>query len=88
MRQHDSAFYVISLGFSCWAMWPNKANDISEYDDDESTHSVVKDRNVEMSSIQAQSFAQNDTPFTPRTQAFHTLNQDLPLRQHQNARFG
>lgn len=69
----------------------DEENDIdidNDNDNDvESAHSAPKTQTVPMRSFHAPAFAPNhDSPFTPRTQAFHTLNRDpvvrkeLPLR--------
>lgn len=81
--------YLLNLGFAAYCMWPNKINDeIDEDDDDESeTHSEPKNgQRWEMQSMKSpMSFRQ--APYTPRTQAFHTLDRQLPLRSQQT-RFG
>lgn len=53
-------------------MWPNPELDIPE-DDDEDDHVRSKEE-VEMQPT--------SVPFTPRTQAFHTLDRKLPLRSN------
>lgn len=78
----------MSLALSIYALLPNKINDISEDDDEEegSTTSEPKDRGVwEMHNMKMPD--SRATPFTPRTQAFHTLDRQLPLRSQQN-RYG
>jgi hypothetical protein len=69
--------YLLNLGFSIWALWPDKINDIEEDDDDDYTPPKQEPDYVEMQGMMGA------MPFTPRTQAFHTLNRDLPLRSHQ-----
>lgn len=86
--------YVLSVGFTIWAMWPSPLNDREEDPDDDDRDSLqdvsgsdtysapMKPRIVEMRSLHTPGFASVDSPFTPRTTAFHTLNRsDLPLRQ-------
>lgn len=82
-----SVIYLLGLGFTAWAMWPNKANDVADEDDDDvdslqSASAPAKaNATVQMRSLHTPGFAASDSPFTPRTTAFHTLNRDLPLRQ-------
>jgi hypothetical protein len=73
--------YLFNLGFAAWAMWPNKElNDVDE-DDNDSLYGYDA-KPVEMQNIKTGPLV-SATPFTPRTQAFHTLNRQLPLRaQH------
>lgn len=87
--------YLVGLGMAVWAMWPNKANDLNKDPDDEDRDSLqdvdgavgtseaaIKPRTVEMRSLHTPGFAPVDSPFTPRTTAFHRLDRsDLPLRQ-------
>lgn len=76
--------YVVNLGFCCYAMWPNPANDIPDEDEDEDTMSEEtrqEYKNWEMQNMKTPTAAVTPTPFTPRTQAFHTLDRTLPLRQ-------
>ncbi|KAF7546607.1 hypothetical protein G7Z17_g8316 [Cylindrodendrum hubeiense] len=78
--------YLLNLTFAIWAMLPNKVNDIVKDEDDEFTVSEPKEsHNWEMQSMKSPMGYQ--PPFTPRTQAFHTLDRQLPLR-NQPARFG
>ncbi|KAJ4131112.1 hypothetical protein NW768_006653 [Fusarium equiseti] len=78
------AVYLCNLGFSIYALLPNKINDVSEDDEEEegSTTSEPKERGVwemhNMKTPDAQAM-----PYTPRTQAFHTLDRQLPLRAQQ-----
>lgn len=87
------ALYTIALGFTIWAMWPSRLNDLEMDPDDDDRDSLqdvggemssaapAKPRIVEMRSLHTPGFAAVDSPFTPRTTAFHTLNRtDLPLR--------
>ncbi|KAH7256666.1 hypothetical protein BKA59DRAFT_507580 [Fusarium tricinctum] len=82
------ALYLCNLGCCIYAMLPNKINDISDEDEEEegSTTSEPKDRGVwEMHNMKTPSI--RSMPYTPRTQAFHTLDRQLPLRSQQQ-RFG
>ncbi|EFY87722.1 hypothetical protein MAC_06208 [Metarhizium acridum CQMa 102] len=78
--------YVLNLGFALYAMWPNPINDVDEDDEDrESTSSDPKERSTwEMQSMKSP-VSVRESPFTPRTQAFHTLDRQLPLRQPKQA---
>lgn len=68
-------------------MWPDPANNVPEQDrDDELQSSVGEIKNWELQSINPNS-KMMEGPFTPRTQAFHTLDRQLPLRSQQAARF-
>lgn len=87
-NQFCSALYLCNLGCCIYAMLPNKINDISDEDEEEegSTTSEPKDRGVwEMHNMKTPSI--RSMPYTPRTQAFHTLDRQLPLRSQQQ-RFG
>ncbi len=69
-------------------MWPNKVNDIVEDDEDQAsaTSADFKERgNWEMYGMKSPASAYA-SPFTPRTQAFHTLDRQLPLRQQHDVR--
>ena len=61
-------------------MLPNKELDMEDdSDDDEFGRNNRKDKGV---SVEMQPTPPNQqTPFTPRTQAFHTLDRKLPLRE-------
>ncbi|KAG6036936.1 hypothetical protein E4U41_005409 [Claviceps citrina] len=74
--------YLINLGFSIWAMLPNPRADTMEEEEDDhfSTSSKPKERSAwEMHGIKSQ-VSDHESPFTPRTQAFRTLDRQLPLR--------
>jgi hypothetical protein len=73
----SSALYLFNLGLAAWAMWPNPELDIP-HDDDDDDHVHSKEEEVEMQPTPPQATAA--MPFTPRTQAFHTLDRKLPLR--------
>lgn len=55
-------------------MWPRKGNHFEDESDAESIQSTPNLKDTEMQAF-------TSTPFTPRTQAFHTLDRKLPLRQ-------
>ncbi|PHH59485.1 hypothetical protein CDD81_3152 [Ophiocordyceps australis] len=80
--------YLINLGLALHAMWPNKENDVSADDDENSIMSDAKDgNNWELQGMRSPGHGSAGAsagamPFTPRTQAFHTLDRQLPLRQH------
>jgi hypothetical protein len=82
----NSLVYVANLAFAIYAMCPNKINDIPEDDDEEeeSTPSESKEGQGvwEMHNMKTPTSARA-IPFTPRTQAFHTLDRQLPLRSQQ-----
>lgn len=83
------AIYLCNLGFSIYAMLPNKINDVSDDDDDDedgSTTSEPKGGVWEMHNMKTPSI--RAMPYTPRTQAFHTLDRQLPLRSQQNRYYG
>lgn len=70
--------YLAQLGFAIWAMIPNKELDLYESDEDDefSVPSQKKGDSVQMQPTPPP----QQVPFTPRTQAFHTLDRKLPLR--------
>jgi len=73
------AQYLCQFGFALWAMLPNKELDMydSDDDDDYGSHPAKnKGASVEMKPTPPN----EQVPFTPRTQAFHTLERKLPLR--------
>ncbi|KAK2589751.1 hypothetical protein QQS21_012571 [Conoideocrella luteorostrata] len=80
--------YVLNLGFAAYAMWPSPLNDVDEVEDDQfSTSSDPKDQyNWEMQGMKSPASVR-ESPFTPRTQAFRTLDRQLPLRQQQGSRY-
>lgn len=89
--QLSSMVYVINLAFAIWAMWPNKKlNDVDENDNDSLAEPEPKGQlRMEMQSIGMKSpTSMRSTPFTPRTQAFNTLDRQLPLRQQAEPRYG
>jgi hypothetical protein len=72
--------YLFQVGLAIWAMLPNKELDMydSDDEDDEYGRHPTKDKGV---SVQMQPTPPSEqVPFTPRTQAFHTLDRKLPLR--------
>lgn len=74
--------YLLNLGFAMTAMWPNPRNAGDENEDDRgSDSSDPKEQiNWEMHSFKSP-MSPRETPFTPRTQAFRTLDRQLPPRQ-------
>jgi hypothetical protein len=66
---------VAQSAFAIWAMLPNKELDLENSDDEDDYHGP-KDKGV---SVEMQPTAPQ-VPFTPRTQAFYTLERKLPLR--------
>lgn len=73
--------YLCNLGLAIWAMLPNKELDHDVDSDDEergpiSVPGSTSDKQWEMTTPSG-----STVPFTPRTQAFHTLDRQLPLRQ-------
>ena len=73
--------YLLNLGFTAYAMYPNKENDLGDEDDDEFVPKKEMDT-LEMQGL-ASPTAAGAMPFTPRTQAFYTLDRTLPFRQAQ-----
>ena len=67
--------YLVNLGLAIWAMLPNKELDM-ESDDDDDYAAPPTDKQWEM----MPRTPGTAVPFTPRTQAFHTLDRKLPLR--------
>jgi len=70
--------YVANLCLSVWAMWPNKELDKVEDEDDEPKKSPKSDKGWEMQPQTPRSPLR--VPYTPRTQAFQTLDRKLPLQ--------
>ena len=66
--------YFANVCLAIWAMLPNPELDIPE--DDEDDDHVHNKEAVEMQPTTPRTAV----PFTPRTQAFHTLERKLPLR--------
>lgn len=83
-----SVLYLLNLGFAAWAMWPDPINDEGDEDEDDDVPMTqpTRETNWEMQGMKSPMSARM-TPYTPRTQAFHTLDRQLPLRQ-QATRFG
>lgn len=75
----SSAIYLANFGLALWSMLPNKKASSEEEDVDENSSSgpPTTDKQWEMAPVTPRTTA---TPFTPRTQAFHTLDRKLPLR--------
>jgi hypothetical protein len=85
-----STMYVVNFGLAAWSMLPNPANDVEDDDDDYYNPHQKRGDDWEMASRppmsprfgSAASGQAPLSPFTPRTQAFHTLDRQLPLRKH------
>ncbi|KAI1328994.1 hypothetical protein F5Y16DRAFT_139254 [Xylariaceae sp. FL0255] len=76
------AVYLFNIGYSIWALKPNKrdARDWDSDDEDEGEHlRTNKGSSWEMRSIPTTPRT-GLMPYTPRTQAFNTLDRKLPLR--------
>ncbi|KAG6008769.1 hypothetical protein E4U21_003967 [Claviceps maximensis] len=76
--------YLCNLGFSIWAMMlNNRANNSENNDDDDfsTTWDPNKQSTWEMRNMKSPASI-HESPFTPRTQAFRTLDRQLPLRQN------
>ncbi|KAK4231248.1 hypothetical protein QBC38DRAFT_262833 [Podospora fimiseda] len=83
--------YLFQFGFALWAMWPNKMLDIPPEDsDDEDNYGRPSNNGKEAASVDAYEMTppggsvqsgMGGMPFTPRTQAFHTLDRKLPFRE-------
>jgi hypothetical protein len=83
---------VVNLGFAVYSMLPNPENDLNDKDNDDDDYYVVQHKKAEDWEMAARppmsprfgSAASGAplSPFTPRTQAFYTLDRKLPLRQH------
>lgn len=83
----SSVVLMIILGIAIWSMLPNPANDIKYVDDDEEEEEALSDVGREktwelqnLCSPASPGGRSQHVPFTPRTQAFHTLDRKLPLR--------
>lgn len=81
-----SVVYLVNLGVAAHAMWPNKENEVADDEDRDSTAEYKERGAWEMHNWKSPAVA-HESPFTPRTQAFHTLNRQLPLREQQDARW-
>ncbi|KAK4240870.1 hypothetical protein C8A03DRAFT_12863 [Achaetomium macrosporum] len=74
--------YVCQSAFAIWAMLPNKELDMEDDSDDEDYGPSQKDKakGVAVSVEMQPTPPAQQVPFTPRTQAFRTLDRKLPLR--------
>ncbi|KAF4968047.1 hypothetical protein FZEAL_10438 [Fusarium zealandicum] len=79
--------YLLNLGFTMYTMWPNEINDMPD-EDEQDEFAVPESKEGGMWEMQGMRSPGNfqATPFTPRTQAFHTLDRQLPLR-NQHSRY-
>lgn len=71
--------YLVNLGLAIWSMLPNPELENKDVDDDDD-RSPSRDKQFE---LQPTTPGGRGVPFTPRTQAFHTLDRKLPLRSNQ-----
>lgn len=68
--------YLVMLGVAIWSMIPDKRIDqIMDEEDEEEFQAAHKQWEM-------QPQTPREVPFTPRTQAFHTLDRKLPLRSN------
>lgn len=73
--------YLVNLGLTIWALIPNEDDKKTKPydDDDDDDYTPSKERAWEMNPIPSTPRT-GTMPFTPRTQAFNTLERKLPLR--------
>lgn len=78
------AVYLAGLGLAVWTMLPNKAGTEEDEEDDyvfTPRKKAAKDYEMEPATPRSPRGGPfTPSPFTPRTQAFHTLDRKLPLR--------
>ncbi|KAL2128382.1 hypothetical protein VTI74DRAFT_9264 [Chaetomium olivicolor] len=74
------AVYVLQTAFAIWAMLPNKELDMYDSDDEDDYISTRKGHGKEVAVEMQPTPPHQQMPFTPRTQAFHTLDRKLPFR--------
>ncbi|TQN70605.1 hypothetical protein CSHISOI_04863 [Colletotrichum shisoi] len=83
------ALYLANLGIALYVCWPNEGDKVDGEDEDASDSggsgispvSYAKEgREWEMRDMKGPA-SPRVMPYTPRTQAFHTLDRKLPLRQ-------
>ena len=77
--------YILNVAFAIYAMWPRKT-DLVDDDEDELDGASTMSNNLKEGSVsvtEMQGLPPVSSPFTPRTQAFHTLDRRLPLREQQ-----
>jgi len=67
--------YLTNLGLGLWAMWPDKSLDMKDEDDEEELAGSAKQWEMQPQTPRT-------IPFTPRTQAFNTLDRKLPFRSN------
>ncbi|KAL8409097.1 hypothetical protein RB594_007515 [Gaeumannomyces avenae] len=75
------AVYTIGLGFAIYNMIPLKS-DAKVVDEDEENTSQTSSPEESKGTWEMQPQTPRGVPFTPRTQAFHTLDRKLPFRQY------
>ncbi|EHA54324.1 hypothetical protein MGG_01229 [Pyricularia oryzae 70-15] len=79
--------YVINLGWSIFNMIPTKHDKTHDEDEDgEEYASSDSPTEVKTWEMQPQTAGPGGVPFTPRTQAFHTLDRKLPFRAYAEQR--
>ncbi|KAK0618176.1 hypothetical protein B0T17DRAFT_495230 [Bombardia bombarda] len=80
------ALYLFNLAIAIWSMLPNPELDMADSDEeDDHVRSTTptgptSDKQWEMQPTASGAAGPAGVPFTPRTQAFHTLDRKLPLR--------
>ncbi len=83
--------YLLNLGFAIYSLLPNKALDVEDDSDSDDGMPSASTKQWEMQprpmmsprtpgSMMMSGAGGMASPFTPRTQAFHTLDRRLPLR--------
>jgi hypothetical protein len=80
MTVYMLALYLFQSGFAIWAMLPNKEIDMYDEDDDDEEYGSAAAKNKGITVQMHPTPPNEQVPFTPRTQAFHTLDRKLPLR--------
>ncbi|KAI6352640.1 hypothetical protein MCOR25_009353 [Pyricularia grisea] len=79
--------YVINLGWAIFNMIPTKHDKQHDEDEDENEYaSSDSPTEVKTWEMQPQTPSAGGVPFTPRTQAFHTLDRKLPFRAYAEQR--
>ncbi|KAK3329063.1 hypothetical protein B0H66DRAFT_12327 [Apodospora peruviana] len=73
--------YLFYFGLAVWAMLPNKELDIEDSDDEDAGSNGPGGKEMQWE-MQPTTPGRPPVPFTPRTQAFQTLDRKLPLRQN------
>lgn len=71
---------MFQTGFAIWAMIPNKDLDVEEDEDEDNYYYSGRPKEKGVAVEMTPTPPAQQVPFTPRTQAFHTLERKLPLR--------